>query len=119
MQDERVENMVVTLVNNTARLDNIEQSIGRMETMMTKMSDAVVSIARVEERLVHSSDQVNRLNGEITTLKNQINMLLEAHSKQVGDTIGNTQRLDMVVHGSWALFAAGLAIVVRAISSGE
>lgn len=57
------------------RMDNIERSINRIESTLVDLSQAMVSLARVEERLAASHETTSRMQTEINSLNAKLTHL--------------------------------------------
>ena len=54
------------------RLDNIEKSVIRMENTLLELSKAMISLARVEERLAASHEKTERMERDIGAMQTHI-----------------------------------------------
>lgn len=112
MADERMDNLASMVAQTSPRLDNIERSITRMETTLVDLSKAMVSIARVEERLASSYDQVTHLNTEVAHLKGQLQGLMESANVRDISAASSREKLVWMERAGWLVFAAALTFLV-------
>lgn len=123
MHDERMETLAGMMAQTSPRLDNIEKSVARIENTLVDLSKAMVSIARVEERLANSADHVSHLNSKVANLEGQIQGLLEANSKRDREVMQanavqdiraaeRDQKVIWMERAAWLVFAAGVSFVV-------
>lgn len=123
MQDERLESLAGMVAQSGPRLDNIEKSIGRIENTLIDLSKAMVSIARVEERLANSADYVSQLNAKVSHLEGQIQSLMEANAKQDKEALtanaerdaraaGYKEKVAWMERVGWIVFSAAVGYVI-------
>lgn len=105
MADERMEHLSNLVAQTSPRLDNIEKSISRMENTLVDLSKAMVSIARVEERLASSYDQVSNLNTEVAHLKGQLQTLMAENANRDAKSAGSQEKLRWLERAGWLVFA--------------
>jgi predicted RNase H-like nuclease (RuvC/YqgF family) len=105
MHDERMETLASMVAQTSPRLDNIERSIGRMETTLVDLSKAMVSIARVEERLASNYDQVTHLHKEVAQLKGQLQGLMEKNANRDANNASSAEKVRWMERAGWLVFA--------------
>ena len=100
-----------------AKLDTLHGRIGSMESSLSKLAEAMVSIARLEVRLAGNGDAVNRAFESIEKLSTE----LERHSFVMDERIKKleeTAPINKLISG-WVLawIAGAVGIVGGAVAS--
>lgn len=91
------------------RLENIEASISRIDKTMAELSGAMITLARVEERLAASHDKVERLEREIGQFRELIRQQNFANAEQDKLASGEHERARWTERIVWALVSGALA----------
>ena len=104
-----VSNIDELRVNAFTRLDNIEASITRIDKAMAELSGAMVSLARVEERLASSHEKVERLEREIGQFRELIRQQNSVNAEQDKLASSEHERARWTERIVWALVSGAFA----------
>lgn len=110
--DERMEAMARELGQTSQRLSNIEAAVNATQAAMQDMAKAMVSVARVEERLAASHAEQERMAGQIQELRHELRELAKKNSEQNADVAVTDVRGQWLERVFWIGLTAAVAYYV-------
>ena len=90
--DERLEAIASQVSESHSRLSAIEASVGDMRSLLAKMSETMIVVARVEERLANTQEQTIRMGAEIADLRTEVKILTATNARQDTSSAGGTEK---------------------------
>lgn len=91
-----------------ARLENIEASISRIDKTLADLSGAMVTLARVEERLASSHEKVDRLEHDVEALRDLLRQQTAANNEQDKVAASEQERVRWTERIVWALLTGSI-----------
>lgn len=92
-------------MNNTNPITPYEQRLDRIEAKLDKLSEAITTIVRLEEKVVAGNDRIDRLEFRMDHLEATVDNVKMLAQKNDG-FIKNSERF------IWALITAGISFSV-------
>jgi len=90
-----------------ARLDSIERAITRIDASLLELSSAMISLARVEERLASSNDKVSKLENEVQELRGLVRSQTKAAADAGHIAAADHERSQWMERILWAVITGG------------
>lgn len=113
--DERVEAIARELSTNTVRLTNIESAMAAMQHAMQDIAKAMISVARVEERLAASHSHQQHMAGQIEELQRQLRTVAEQAAQQSSTASATNERSLWLERAFWIALTACVAYYTSAV----
>jgi septal ring factor EnvC (AmiA/AmiB activator) len=110
--DERIESIARELGQNSQRLSNIEAAVTATQLVLQDMAKAMISVARVEERLAASHSEQERMAGQIDELRRELRELTKENSVQSADNAATDVRGQWLERAFWIAVTTGVAYYV-------